>query len=104
VCSAWLSQVITGGWSTPKPVDSAGEEVTLKVCGVGVAMLSGHELGASLVDRSAVNVGTVRGRSGVPVRQTGRGQVRRRLRAAGRDGGLVVVRGRESRLHGEGDQ
>lgn len=40
------------GWSTPKPVDSAGGEATLKVCGVGVAMLPGHELGASLVDRS----------------------------------------------------
>jgi hypothetical protein len=29
------------GGSTPKPSESVGGEATLKVCGVGVAMLSG---------------------------------------------------------------
>jgi hypothetical protein len=29
------------GWSTPKPSESVGGEATLKVCGVGVARLSG---------------------------------------------------------------
>jgi hypothetical protein len=37
--------------STPKPVSPAGGETTLKVCGVGVVMLPGQELSASLVDR-----------------------------------------------------
>ena len=41
-----------GGRSTPKPVGFAGEEATVKVCGVGVAMLPGQELGTSHVERS----------------------------------------------------
>jgi len=32
--------------STPVPVGFAGEEATVKVCGVAVAMLPGQELGA----------------------------------------------------------
>lgn len=36
--------------------------------------------------------------------QAGSGQVRRRLMARARDGGSVVVRGRESRSHGKGTQ
>jgi hypothetical protein len=92
-------------WSTPKPVDSAGGEATLKVCGVGVAMLPGHELGTSLVDRSRGERGNRPRSLLASVGQAeAEGQVRRRLTAGGRDGGLVVVRGRESRLHGEGDQ
>ena len=39
-----------------------------------------------------------------PAIQAGSGQVRRRLTARGRGGGSVVVRGRESRPHGEGTQ
>ena len=93
------------GRSTPKPVDSAGGEATLKVCGIGVAMLSGHELGASLVDRSHGERGNRPRSLPVPVCQAEVGsKVRRRLMAVGWDGGLVVVRGRESRSHGEGDQ
>lgn len=38
--------------STPEPVGFAGEEATVKVCGVAVAMLPGQELGAYLVERS----------------------------------------------------
>jgi len=38
--------------STPVPVGFAGEEATVKDCGVAVAMLPGQELGAYLVERS----------------------------------------------------
>jgi hypothetical protein len=38
---------------------ASGLEATVKVCGVVVAMLSGQQVGASLVDRCAVNVGTI---------------------------------------------
>jgi len=39
-----------------------------------------------------------------PTIQVGGGTARRLLTLMGRDGGSVVVRGRESRLHGEGTQ
>src|SRR5215216_7470457 len=59
---------------------------------------AGEELGADPVDRGVVNVGTV------PVSPTRGGQARCRLMAPERGGGSVVVRGRESRPHGEGTQ
>lgn len=84
--------------------NAAGGEAARKVCGVLVAMLSGEELGADPVDRDVVNVGTVP-ESPFPSPDVGDGgQVRCRLMAPGRGGGSVVVRGRESRLHGEGTQ
>jgi len=46
-----------------------------------------------------VNVGTVLGPPSPPAVQAGGGQARRRLLVAGRDGAVVVVRGRESRPH-----
>ena len=51
-----------------------------------------------------VNVGTISGPPSPPPSQGGDGQARRRLMAPGWDGGSVVVRGRESRPHGEGTQ
>jgi hypothetical protein len=36
--------------STPEPVDCAGEEATVKVCGVGVATLPGQSWVISLVE------------------------------------------------------
>jgi hypothetical protein len=65
---------------------------------------AGEKLGASPVERSAVNVGTVLGSSSPPAGQVGGGQARRQLWAQGPGGALVVVRGRQSRLHGEGEQ
>ena len=50
-----------------------------------------------------VNVGTIRGRPGCRAAVRA-GQVRCRPRSAWWDGGLVVVRARERRVHGEGDQ
>ena len=57
----------------------ADQEATVKVCGVAVAMLSGHQLGAYLVDRRAVNMGTVRGRPGSRFARPGLGQARCQL-------------------------
>ena len=50
-----------------------------------------------------VNVGTISGLPSPPPSQGGVGQVHRRLLARGWGGVLVVVRARESRVHGEGD-
>ena len=65
---------------------------------------AGAKLGASPVNRCMVNVGTISGLPSPPPSQGGGGQVRRRLMSPGWGGALVVVRGRESRLHGEGGQ
>jgi hypothetical protein len=91
------------GRSTPKPGSHAGGEATVKVCGVGVAMLSGQKLGASLVDRHMVNVGTILVAlpSGHPARP-GAGPSSADGRGWG--GGCVVLRAGESPAHGEGGQ
>ena len=73
-------------------------------CGVVVAMLPGQELGTSLVDRLCSERGNHPRSPSGPGSQSGSGQVRRRPRAAGWGGGPVVVRARERRVHGEGDQ
>ena len=75
-----------------------------RCCGFGDGEAVAEKLGADPADRHAVNVGTVSG-SPFPasIRLVG-GQAHRRLTAPGRGGGSVVVRGRESRPHGEGTQ
>jgi len=65
---------------------------------------AGAQLDASLVDRLVVNVGTIPALPSPLPSQGGDGQARRRPSAPGWDGALVVVRGRESRPHGEGEQ
>ena len=65
---------------------------------------AGEKLGADTVDRSIVNVGTASGRPSAPSGQGGAGKARCQLTARWWDGALVVVRGRESRPHGEGGQ
>ena len=89
---------------TPGLGDVAGREATVKVCGVGVAMLQGHSWAPTPSNGSTVNVGTI---SAVPF-PTGSllvgGKARRRLMLPGWGGGPVVVRDRESRSHGEGVQ
>jgi len=62
------------------------------------------KLDADPVDRNTVNMGTIPGPSHPSCCQHGDGQVHRRLMTPGWGGGSVVVRGRESRLHGEGTQ
>jgi hypothetical protein len=91
-------------WGTPWLGDVADREAMVKACGVAVAMLQGHSWTPTPSNGPRVNVGTI---SLVPPRQSSRlegGKARRRLMLAGWDGGPVVVRGRESRSHGEGVQ
>jgi len=73
----------------------------VKACGVAMAMLPGYSWAARSSTGVVVNVG-----NGLvlPASPSGEGQVRRRLMAPDRGGGLVVVRARERRAHGEGDQ
>jgi hypothetical protein len=66
--------------------------------------VAGEKLGASPVERSTVNVGTVPVPPFPPAIQVGGGQARGQLLGQGSGRALVVVRGRESRLHGEGEQ
>ena len=76
----------------------------MKVCGVAVGEAAAAKLGVDPVNRCMVNVGTVPvspfPASGLLVG----GQVHRRLLMSERGGGFVVVRARESRVHGEGTQ
>jgi hypothetical protein len=93
-----------GMGSTPKPVDGVGGEATVKVCGVGVAMLPGQSWVAYLVDRFLGERGNHLWLPCLLAGRVGGGQVRGRLWTGGWGGGLVVVRARERRVHGEGDQ
>ena len=65
---------------------------------------AGEKLGASPVERSAVNVGTIPGSPFPPASQAGDGQARRRPIVPGWGGVLVVVRAWESHVPGEGGQ
>ena len=76
----------------------------MKACGVVVAMRQGHSWAPNWSNGHAVNVGTVPAVPHPPVFGLVGGKVRRRLMPLGRGGGPVVVRGRESRPHGEGVQ
>ena len=92
------------GWATPNPDyhgRSGGHEESLRRTRDEVA---GEELGTDPVDRLMVNVGTTLGSPSPLHGQCGGGQARCQLMAPGWGGVLVVVRGRESRLHGEGAQ
>lgn len=64
----------------------------------------GEQLDASSINRSVVNVGTDIDSPSLLCNQHDGGQVCRQLMNRYQDGGFVVVRGRESRLHGEGIQ
>jgi hypothetical protein len=91
-------------WGTPGSVSLAVSEATVNVCGVAVAMLQGQSWAPTPSSGLRVNVGTI---SAVPFpvsSQLAGGKARRRSMPPGWDGGPVVVRGRESRSHGEGVQ
>jgi len=83
---------------------SAGWEATGKGCGVLVARLPGNSWAPRPSTGRVVNVGTARRPPFPPAGQAGGGRARRRLMVAGWDGASVVVRGRESRPHGQGRQ
>jgi hypothetical protein len=76
----------------------------MKVCGVVVAMLQGHSWAPTPSMGSGVNVGTTPVAPSPASCQLVGGKARRRLMPPGWGGGPVVVRGRESRPHGEGVQ
>jgi len=101
-CSAHLGGLAAGG--TLGSGEVADREATVKVCGVAVAMLQGHSWVPIPPNGSAVNVGTIPTVPNVGGCQPLTGTVRRRLMPSGWGGGPVVVRGRESRSHGEGIQ
>ena len=71
----------------------------MKDCGVAVARLQGHSWAPTPSKGSRVNVGTT---SSVPASMAGK--TCRRSMSAEWGGGPVVVRARESRVHGEGVQ
>lgn len=76
----------------------------MNVCGVAVARLQGKSWAPIPSIDQRVNAGTVPESPSPPASQVGGGQAHRRLMARGRGGDPVVVGGRESRPHGEGDQ
>ena len=64
----------------------------------------GVELGTDPVNRNIVNVGTLPGRPPYCTTSVVGGQADRQLMTGVGGGAFVVVRGRESRPHGEGRQ
>jgi hypothetical protein len=85
-------------------VDVAGSEAVVKACGVAAARSQGHSWTPTPLKGSRMNVGTI---PVVPPRCPARvagGKTCRRSTPSGWGGGFVVVRGRESRPHGEGTQ
>ena len=76
----------------------------MKACGVAVARPQGKSWAPTPSTGTSVNVGTTSGSPYPPASQVGGGQAHRRLTAPRWGGGSVVVRGRESRPHGEGTQ
>lgn len=85
-------------------VDVAGPEAVVKVCGVAAAMLQRHSWVPIPSNGRKVNVGTIPVVPNPVSCQLPGGKARRRLMLPGWGGGPVVVRGRESRPHGEGVQ
>jgi hypothetical protein len=66
---------------------------------------AGAQLGTEPTNRIIANVGTILALPlHIPVLGGVEGKARCRRKAPGWDGVLVVVRGRENRLHGEGGQ
>lgn len=82
----------------------AGSEATVKVCGVAVARLQGKSWAPIPSNEHTVNVGTIPRSPSPPAGQAGGGQTHRRSMSSGWGGAAVVVRGRESRSHGQGRQ
>jgi hypothetical protein len=76
----------------------------VKDCGVAVAMLQGHSWAPTPLKGSRVNVGTIPAVPFPACSLLAGGKARRRPMLPGWGGGPVVVRGRESRSHGEGVQ
>lgn len=102
--AGWVAARVRGSSpATLRLVDVASREATVKVCGVTVAKLQGHSWAPNPSSGSRMNVGTTPVVPS-PARLLAGGKARGRLTLSEWDGGVVVVRGRESRPHGEGPQ
>lgn len=91
------------GWRLPDGVKTAGREAMGKGCGVPMARLQGKSRAPHPSTGCVVNVGTVPVSPSLSDRAES-GQARCRLMAPEWGGAPVVVRGRESRPHGDGGQ
>ena len=85
-------------------VDVAVREAREKACGVSMAKPLGHSWAPSLWNAAKVNVGTTPVVPPCHLSGMSGGNARRRPMLPEWGGGSVVVRGRESRPHGEGIQ
>jgi hypothetical protein len=92
------------GETTPKPWFEGGGEAKGKCLWRTFGEAAAAKLGVDPVDRCEVNVGTVSVLPSPASSPLVGGQVHCRLLMPERDGGFVVVRTRESRVHGEGTQ
>ncbi len=95
---------LVDGDVTPTPATYVGQEAIGEGLRRTRGEAAGEELGADPADWHMVNAGTVPVPPFPPPSRGGDGRAHRRLRASGWGGGSVVVRGRESRPHGEGTQ
>ncbi len=100
----WVAVRTRASGELPWLVDVAGREAMVNVCGVAVARPQGHSWAPHPSNGLKVNVGTTRLAPSSARSQRAEGKVCRQLMLAGWGGGVVVVRGRESRSHGEGPQ
>lgn len=82
-------------------VDVAEREAIVKACGVATAKLQGQNWAPHLVSGKKMNVGTT---LTAPTIVCDEGKARCQLMLPMWGGGAVVVRARESRVHGEGLQ
>ena len=96
----------TGGRGTPGSEDVAGREAVTYVRGAVTAKVQGHNWVPIPSTDHMVSAGNpaAGSRPGEGGRPCAGGQVRRRPAPVAGGGGPVVVRGRESRSHGEGAQ
>jgi hypothetical protein len=90
--------------ATPKPTIDVGGEAVGECLRRTRGEAAAAKLDADPINRDMVNVGTFSGSPSPSCCQHEDGQAHRQLTALGRDGGSVVVRGRESRSHGQGTQ
>lgn len=89
-------------WRTLWSVNVAGQEATMKVCGVVVAIPQEHNWAPRLSNGLRVNVGTTSSTPSPLNIQLSGGKTSRRSISMTWGGGLVLVGGRESRPRAKG--
>jgi len=99
-CGAHLHEVRRTPWS----IDIVDREATVNACGVAVAKPQGQSWAPHPLNGSRMNVGTTPAVPYPASSQLVGGKTCRSLMLPEWGGGVVVVRGRESRPHGEGPQ